>query len=606
MAVSITITETMTELWDADTIGTWVGITFDTFAGFQREGTNCLGVVVSNSTVQGYQTVSSFNALNRKIYIWMSPRGQMDTIENGGVRIVVGDGTNRMAYHVGGSNYYPAFNVGGWTCYMLDANNLPTYKSTLAGSEGSMVWGSITQVGVGFKTLAKSLGGTENCFIDIARHGTGLNIKGGTSGDPGIWAEIAADDASTSAGKAYGIVMEYQPGVYGVQGDITFGDNSGTTTTYFKDQNATVVFLDSGALTYNISAVGNSTGTNTFIDGVVVGSGDTINGRSGSTYLSAGPELYVDFTDSNLDVLELYNTKFQLVDQGIDFGSDTSHILAGVVFQACGQIDIGAVVARNITFSETTSTLGALLWSSSTNIKNSKFIANTTGAGVQHPSATGSPFAYYNLTFSGNTYAVNNTSGSAIGIYKNDGSDPSTYTGSTVTFLGASVTTKIIVKDILSGDEVIGARVLLWVTDDTNFPYQDLVTIVGSGTTATVTHTDHGLSSGDNIIILGANEEAYNGAYEITYISDNSYSYTMVESASSPATGTILATFAFINGITDSIGEIEDVRIVGIDQPVIGRVRRATSGILYQQSPIVGTVDSVTGLNQIIQMIPDE
>jgi hypothetical protein len=436
MAVSITPTETLTTLWTGEVTTGWTGITVDTFSGINREGTYCLGIVVSNATVQGYYTVSSFSALTNKIYIWMVGRGQMDSLAAGGVRIVVGDGTNRMAYYVGGYDYVPAFNVNGWTCYMLDANNLPTGKATIAGSEGSMSWGAITQVGVGFKTTAKSLGGTENCFVDIARRGTGLNIKGGVSSDPGAWAEIAADDASTASGKAYGIVMEFQPGVYGVQGDVNWGDDSSTTDTYFEDTNATIVFMDTGAAAYNMTIVGNSTGTNSFVDGVIVGSGDTARGRAGSTYLSAGPSVTMDFSDSNVDELSLYGTKFSLIDQGITFGADTTHECLGVTFQACGQIDVGAVIVRNCTWSETTSTLGSLLWSSSINIKNSAFIAHTTGAGIQHTSATGSPFTYDNLTFSGCTYDVNNTSGSTItiSISNTPTGYPTTYTGTLVNF----------------------------------------------------------------------------------------------------------------------------------------------------------------------------
>jgi len=436
MAVSIDPTETMTELWDADSDASpsWDGLTVTEFAGFQREGANCLGVTVSTATVQGSTTVTAFDATANRIYIWILPRGEMDILANGGVRIVAGDGTNRAAYYVGGSDYVSAFTVNGWACYVLDANNLPTGFATIDGTEASINWAAITDVGVGFKTLAKSLGGIDNCFFDIARYGTGLNIKGGSSGDPGIWAEIAADDTLTTAGKAYGIVMEYQPGVYGVQGDITFGDSDGTTTTYFKDENAIVVFLDTGALAYNMDIVGNATGTNTFIDGVIVGSGDTAKGRSGSIYQSAGPALTMDFTDTDLDVLTLYGSKFQGVSAGVSFGVDTTHVLAGVTFSQSGQIVLASVNARNCTFSETTSTVASLLWNESINIQNSTFIANTIGAGVEHPSDVGTPYTYFSLTFSGNTYAVNNTSGQTITISLSGTSDAGTYTGTLVNF----------------------------------------------------------------------------------------------------------------------------------------------------------------------------
>lgn len=435
MAVIVDITNTMNLIWNADA-DPGFNTAHTTYSGFQREGTNCLGVQVSNTTITDWITITSFNALNNKIYIWMLPRGEMDTKVNGGVGIVVGDGTNRIAYHVGGGDYVPAFTVNGWTCYVLDLNNKPTNFSVVAGSEASLDETAIVDVGYRFKTLSKSLGGADNCFFDIARYGTGLEIKGGTSVSPATWAQVAADDLSTASGKAYGICMEYQPGVYGLQGDVIVGDKTGTTTTYFKDDSATVVFMDTGASAYNFDVVGNTTGTNTFIDGVVVGTGDTRTGRSGSTYLNAGPQVTADLSDANVDVLTLYGTKFQLIDQGITFGTDTTHVLAGVVFQASGQVDLGSVITRNVTFSETTATDAALLWNESINIKNSNFIANTTGAGVEHPSAAGTPYSYDNLQFSGNTNDVNNTSGSTItiNITNTPVNPPATSTGSTVVF----------------------------------------------------------------------------------------------------------------------------------------------------------------------------
>lgn len=442
MAVIVDITNTMNLIWDAES-DPGFNSPHTTYPGFNREGTYCLGVQVSTATVEDWITVTSFNAITNRIYIWILPRGEMDLQSLGGVGIVVGDGTNRIAYYVGGSDYVPAFTVNGWACYVLDGNVPPTGFNTLTGSEASLSWTAITEVGYRFKTLSKSLGGADNCFFDIARYGTGLEIKGGTSVSPATWAEVAADDASKASGKAYGICMEYQPGVYGIQGDVSVGDSTGTTTTYFKDESSTVVFMDTGAQAYTFDVVGNTTGTNTFIDGVVVGSGDTRTGRSGSTYLNAGPQVTVDMSDANVDVLTLYGTKFQLIDQGITFGTDTTHVLAGVTFQANGQVDIGSVIARTCGFSETTSTVGALLWNESINIKNSTFIANTTGAAVQHTSAVGTPYTYDNLQFSGNTYDANNTSGSAIvvNVANTPSNAPTTYTGSLVTFSAAVTVT---------------------------------------------------------------------------------------------------------------------------------------------------------------------
>lgn len=92
----------------------------------------------------------------------------------------------------------------------------------------------------------------------------------------------------------------------------------------------------------------------------------------------------------------------------------------------------------------------ALLWNGSINIKNTSFLGNTNAAAnataIQHPSAAGSPYTYDKLTFSGNNFDINNSSGSAITINATNGSDPVTSKGSAVTINNA-VNLTVTVKD---------------------------------------------------------------------------------------------------------------------------------------------------------------
>ena len=69
------------------------------------------------------------------------------------------------------------------------------------------------------------------------------------------------------------------------------------------------------------------------------------------------------------------------------------------------------------------------------------------------------------------------------------------------------------------------------------------VTITSSATTATVTHTAHGFTTGQSVTISGANESEYNGTFTITVTGSNAYTYTLPNSTSSPATGTITASW---------------------------------------------------------------
>ena len=70
------------------------------------------------------------------------------------------------------------------------------------------------------------------------------------------------------------------------------------------------------------------------------------------------------------------------------------------------------------------------------------------------------------------------------------------------------------------------------------------VTITSAQQTATVTHTSHGLPTGTSVTFAGANESDYNGTFSITVVDIDTYTYTLHNSTSSPATGTITATWS--------------------------------------------------------------
>lgn len=65
--------------------------------------------------------------------------------------------------------------------------------------------------------------------------------------------------------------------------------------------------------------------------------------------------------------------------------------------------------------------------------------------------------------------------------------------------------------------------------------------ITRSGTTATVTTaTAHGFTTGQKVVISGATQTDYNGAFTATVTSTTAFTYTVANSPATPATGTIL------------------------------------------------------------------
>lgn len=487
--MAVTVSLDLTTIYDAEATTNWNtdGDTIAVHSGFQREGTNNLGFQVSQGTGHAWKTIASTDLSTTRIYSWMAAFNNPETKANGGFRIVLGDGTNRVAYFVGGSDDF-GFDVGLWNCLVLDTGNLSGMGSsvlagTLAGLEGNLA--AITEVGVGFNFTAKALGNVDNAFWDICRFGNGLIIAGGTSADPGTFSEIATDDASTAAGKAYGIVREIQSGVFGIQGNLTFGDNTGTSDFFFKDQNAVVVIEDhihgTGTPTaISITVVGNNTATTQHFElGVPVGTGDDERGRNGVTFRNANltQRLFFDSSDFHLDDFLMFGGGFDGFEHAgivnsLKFSGDATlgptHRLSGVSFSRCGPIDFGRVVVRNCSISGHSGTDAAILWNESIDIKNCSFIANTDAtndpAGIEHPSSVGSPYTYDNLTFSGNDFDIFNNSGASITIDAINGANPVTSKGDPVTINNA-VTLKVTVKDE-AGVAIESAQAAIFRTDD--------------------------------------------------------------------------------------------------------------------------------------------
>lgn len=171
---------------------------------------------------------------------------------------------------------------------------------------------------------------------------------------------------------------------------------------------------------------------------------------------------------------------------------------------------------------------------------------------------------------------------------------------------GPIVTVLVNVKD-KDGVPIESARVLLWASDGTGpFPFQESVTIVNSGTTATVDHTTHGLVTGDKVLIEGASLQENNCVAAITVTDPDTYTYTLSSAPGSNPTGSITSTFVALDGLTDVNGDVSTTRQYSALQPVIGRLRRSTTSPLFRTLNISGEVVRGVGLSINSIMVSDE
>lgn len=464
-----------------------------------------------------------------------------DTKANGGVRMVLGDGTNRRAYFVGGSDDAGFPVAGGWRVYRLDTANPPASFSQDLGSNAPN-FSAITNIGIGYLSTSKALGNVDNCWWDrfayIANGSPAFTVNAGTSGTPINFSTLVSDDVTNGWGFFNNPISGSKQ--YGVFGAVEWGDTTASTASYFSDSDAQVYFIGTGlsANTMDQDFISNSGATNSFVlDNVVaVHVGEPANWNLDST---------------NFDVQKFDGCQF--IDGG-NFAfhttsSQANRYVQGCQFIGCEQVNLKGTYTRDTAFKNTSDTVAALLWNNSIDIEDSSFENNTTGAGIEHPDWNGSasgtatnsgsetttlfdstasftttvavndivynetdgsfgtvsaivsntelthsalsggtnnfwtnsdaysvatPYSYTNLTFSGNTNDVDNTTSPAnvVAISKAGTSDPATFPSGDFVVIQGSVTVQVTVVDA-SNNPVELAQTAVYLNDGTEVMNKD-------------------------------------------------------------------------------------------------------------------------------------
>jgi hypothetical protein len=162
------------------------------------------------------------------------------------------------------------------------------------------------------------------------------------------------------------------------------------------------------------------------------------------------------------------------------------------------------------------------------------------------------------------------------------------------------------VKSASTLEPIEGARILAEADSGGDLPSNDSISITRSGSTASVTHTAHGMSNGDTVIIRGASQDEYNGRHVISNVTTNAYDYTVSGSPSTPATGSPTATAQIFIGQTDANGVATYADFsYTTNQPITGKIRKADSTPLYKSTAIIGTITS-SGFENTFLMVGDE
>jgi hypothetical protein len=587
-----------------------------------------MGMVVSNTTEDAYDTITSDDWSVGTIFVWMRPFGAMDTLVNGGVGIQVGDGTNREAYHVGGSDVSAFKHEVGpheWTCFVMDLGNKPANSSNLAGSEASLDETAITQVGVYFETIVKSVGGGTNCYWDAIRWanpGDDVVMQGGTtSGAAGNGAEAAAVDRSTGTNQGFGVIRELGAGLYGIQGNLTVGNSASASDQFWEEENVTYAWEDrslSSTNYYRFVIIGSSTATNC-----------EASFTACTFVVPTAASASFDGNGADLTVCTITGCTFIGFDQGVETSDDTGDDWTGNTYIGCDQVVANGCDLTGSSFSGYTGAANdsALLYDLAVDpdgeLDDCTFTMGATSThaiefGASIPSEItirGMDFFGYGSTDNANDsiFHFKDTGGTiTVNIIDctNDGGGFSYRTdGATIDLVIAPKTTKITVEDA-DGTLIENARVLIETADNgggSGFPYQAATSsLTQTGGTATLTASAvHGLATNDYVVVRGAGIEGYNKVAQITVTSTTVFTYSVDSGLGSPAGGTPVFSYVPISGLTNSLGVLQSSKTWPASQGLSGWARKSTSSPYYKQTAI-SIADASGGTDLLLALQPDE
>ena len=520
------------------------------------------------------------------VLLWQTHQtaNSLDTQANGGWQTLIGSSTTAYKqYYVAGSD--TIVYDDRWRC--IPINPTVTESATTGSPTATVQYYGILNKMVGGPTKGAPQAS------DAIRYGRVRYDY--TNGDEANGYATFSGGATFNDAEArrYGQI-QLSKGTYFMQGLHSLGTAS--TAVDFRDSNKSINIINTEFVTANFNTI-------EVLNAASVVRMSAIS-FTGLGTVSKGRWL----TTANADV-EIVGCSFTDMDTFVYLSNTT---LEGCTWRRCGQITLGGATLSGGLITNSTAAVSLACGSSLSGLSDTSFVSDGSNHAIEITGGT--THTLNGISFTG--YASSNGSTGNEAVYVNIASGDVTFyadstfsyrtAGANVTIIAGSVTTTVTVTTE-AGAAISGAAVALYAANGTgDLPYKDTVTIANSGTTATVTHTAHGMITGDKVLIEGASHAANRGVYSITYISANSYSYTMATAPGSNPTGTITSTWTALFGTTDGNGQISMSRVFSVDQPVSGWARKSTSAPYYKTGPVSGSIDSGSGVSLSALLLSDE
>jgi hypothetical protein len=427
-----------------------------------------------------------------------------------------------------------------------------TYRYVTTANTGSSPYRTLigtpgatpTYFGYGLKTTATAKG--SNIGMDAVRYGTGAFITAGEIANPATFDGFSTQNDSNT--NRWGILTNIG-GSYELQGTFAIGQNNAGTATlaYFNDSDVSISLLDTvHSLTDFTKVIIDHASTEVYWTNISLTALGTNN--PGQVVVNNASTV-VEITGGTWTSIGITTLR-------------AACVIDGLTWRTSGQVTANGASLDNAVFDRSSAST-ALSIADLDLLTACTFVSDGTGHAVNLGTIAATDTMTWDNSLESVTTEWDGSAGTTVGVSgtANDAILVNVATSQTLTI---SVATGASIPNVRN----TGAGT---------------VTITAGQVTTTITVVD--------IDDLTAIEDA------------NVY---VLAGAGGPLTeGTVIIG---TTTLTNASGIVTDTRSLGSNQPVTGRVRRATPayGTLYKTSPIAGTINSASGLSITVQMIKDE
>jgi len=431
-----TVVSDLTDISLCEAVGSWSGTPTPTLQDplvfTAKQGTYCMqsysASAVTRSGRWDFGATSGYwkDFTGKFFYMWMAFSMKDYSASAGTIKLRLTDGAGKNRdWYIFDKTTLPHI---GWICWVVHAEY--GYDASDSGFD-------LTQIRYAGFFTTDTLKGKAYVYWDAVRFGTGLSIKGGTSGDSAIWENFYTDEGTY----AYGVV-DKRGGVYFIKGQIGIGSMTVDESTYFKDLNQVVIFEDikgtpSGVYEIKGKRAGSGSGTTKIFFGT--------SGISGC-FIRASTSMKFKFTmtDSGITEFGFHACLFVNADT-ISFPVYSANKeVRNSSFIGCAKVSSSTTMMISCNFVSSP----AIAVTYSTYLTYCNFIGCAVGIEIVDSQT------FVGLVFTNCTYDVKKTTGDAGVVTNTFSSNAGTYdpAGSVVTFI-TSVTLRL--SHLIQNSEVV-------------------------------------------------------------------------------------------------------------------------------------------------------